>query len=745
MNSYRSRFVVASCFLVILVILPGISFAEEWDKTSIPAGSLSGLTFNPIDTTEVVGFHAVEGCGYRSFDGGKHWHKAEELPGPLYLIPKYFFHPTSPDTQMFITLQRFMFSSDGGATWENRTPSGSRYPLDIVDICHSQPNHISVSASNSHSRRSAWLTDNAGETWEEIDTDLSIYNVRHDPFDPSHLFGEGSNGLMHSDDGGNTWEPYLTNFEEYRDMPIADYEVSPVYQGTIYVIYEDFESPETPGDLYCLTTRTASPYDAVLSANQMDVDVAGNVVATAYSAAADMEYVFVSSDNCATWDMPGDWLPATGHNGPSMSRYKTLAINPLNPNTVLLSNLSNLFISYQRGYSCDVLARGIGMASIERIYIHTSGPFIQTGSEQLWRAPNFSVPEFPVLFDFIQDMGFQTNGANTVFASGMGLFKSTNGGLFFNQEMSAIYPGSCPSVTCFPSTPDTILAWHLEGLIRSDNGGEDWIQLPGTGLVQPLYSELYADRTHRGRVYTYGSGLLRSDDYGETWSRLASFTAPPKQIFQNPGQEDVMMLLEDGRFGYYDVSGNRFVDISPYGDYGEVLAVTPSPQSEHTYDYIISTEQSLMMRYSTGFYGVIERPFAGRITALAFSIDGDTLFLGTSDNGLWSHTGLFTAVEEVSSSAKPTQITLHPGYPNPFNATTRIGFDLPQAGSVRLSVYDLLGRRVTMLADGLHSAGHHEVNWNTNSSSGIPISSGTYLVRLESAGVEQVRKVQLVK
>jgi hypothetical protein len=73
---------------------------------------------------------------------------------------------------------------------------------------------------------------------------------------------------------------------------------------------------------------------------------------------------------------------------------------------------------------------------------------------------------------------------------------------------------------------------------------------------------------------------------------------------------------------------------------------------------------------------------------------------------------------------RPTNYALHQGYPNPFNPSTQIDFDLPEASNVSLIVYDALGRGVATLASGYHEAGSHTARWNA-----VGIASGVYFVR----------------
>ncbi|MDG5766030.1 T9SS type A sorting domain-containing protein [Balneolales bacterium ANBcel1] len=90
--------------------------------------------------------------------------------------------------------------------------------------------------------------------------------------------------------------------------------------------------------------------------------------------------------------------------------------------------------------------------------------------------------------------------------------------------------------------------------------------------------------------------------------------------------------------------------------------------------------------------------------------------------------------------AVPEEVILRSNYPNPFNPSTNIRFSLPEEGRVRLAVYDILGRKVALLADGIYTRGLHEVVWDAGS-----MSSGTYIYRLEAGGVVRTRKMSLVK
>ena len=93
----------------------------------------------------------------------------------------------------------------------------------------------------------------------------------------------------------------------------------------------------------------------------------------------------------------------------------------------------------------------------------------------------------------------------------------------------------------------------------------------------------------------------------------------------------------------------------------------------------------------------------------------------------------------------PTEFALHNNYPNPFNPTTTINYDLPQDGSVRLIIYDVMGREVTRLVNGFTPAGYHSVRWDARNKMGENVSAGVYFYHLQSGTFVKTQKMVLLK
>jgi hypothetical protein len=88
----------------------------------------------------------------------------------------------------------------------------------------------------------------------------------------------------------------------------------------------------------------------------------------------------------------------------------------------------------------------------------------------------------------------------------------------------------------------------------------------------------------------------------------------------------------------------------------------------------------------------------------------------------------------------PEQFRLEGNYPNPFNPTTKINYQLPRTSDVTLQVYDVLGRQVATLVDRKQQAGSYTVTFDGNQ-----LSSGVYFYRLKTENASKVRKMLLVK
>ena len=93
----------------------------------------------------------------------------------------------------------------------------------------------------------------------------------------------------------------------------------------------------------------------------------------------------------------------------------------------------------------------------------------------------------------------------------------------------------------------------------------------------------------------------------------------------------------------------------------------------------------------------------------------------------------------------PEIFALHENYPNPFNPVTNITYDLPERIMVRLTIFDITGRRIRQIVNGYQEAGFQSVLWEGTNDRGQPVSGGLYFYQLKAGEFIKTRKMLLIK
>jgi len=154
-------------------------------------------------------------------------------------------------------------------------------------------------------------------------------------------------------------------------------------------------------------------------------------------------------------------------------------------------------------------------------------------------------------------------------------------------------------------------------------------------------------------------------------------------------------------------------------------------------DIYTSTESGLI-----GYYRFEELENLG-VGNDGLSNDVRDLSINANHGNVWNG-GVLTekAVQTKITDQYEIPVTYHlyQNFPNPFNPSTQINFDLPEAGPVEIIVYDIRGRIVATLADNLMEAGSHSINWASPT-----LPSGIYICRMKSNSFNKTIKMVLQK
>ena len=95
--------------------------------------------------------------------------------------------------------------------------------------------------------------------------------------------------------------------------------------------------------------------------------------------------------------------------------------------------------------------------------------------------------------------------------------------------------------------------------------------------------------------------------------------------------------------------------------------------------------------------------------------------------------------------AIPVDFALQQNFPNPFNPSTEIRFDLPEADFVNLSVYNMMGQKIKTLTSENMTPGYHSIIWNGTNDSGSRVATGMYFYSINTSQFQSIKKMLFLK
>lgn len=250
------------------------------------------------------------------------------------------------------------------------------------------------------------------------------------------------------------------------------------------------------------------------------------------------------------------------------------------------------------------------------------------------------------------------------------------------------------------------------------------------GTVSPMYTDLFALYPCDARV----NGMRGNDPYGEvnnpTWTSMNGSTKGPNSY---PGFDGTVFEPIDAYKGdlartYFYMSSRYYTEDVGWPGSGAVDGSTLSLWT-----------QTMMLEWSVD--DPVSQKEIARNNAI-FAIQGNrNPFIDHPEliNAFFNITGLDEQKEQ------PTASRLFSAYPNPFNPSTRIRYDLEYGSEVTLTVYDVTGRSISTLVDTKYPTGSYSVKWNGTDNIGNQVSTGVYFARLQAGDYSQTIKMLYLK
>jgi photosystem II stability/assembly factor-like uncharacterized protein len=648
----------------------------------------------------------------RSTDGGLTWepHQLPLNPGSMaavtfrtptagYAVGGDYYNPY------------FLRTSDGGSTW-SASPTG--YQSAWSDVCFvDDSTGIAVGSS-------LFRTTNGGVAWSQKGStaysfyDLQMINERKGVAAAGGTFPDA--GVIFTTDGGTTW----SEFKHKLGISSAVSFVNERFGG--------LAGMGKNGGAVALTTDGGSTWSL-----KEGTDWA-NILSTI--SFFDSLRGIVAGDNKITRTTDGG------------STWSTVEIP------------GSDYVHCVKMLDADLAIAGKGWGDILRT---TDGGSTWTNVFSGQSGDSFESFSFPT-----QDIGFAFGFRNGDVA------RTTDRGATWSLIAKGAFYWDDANRGCFPTPNRGFLALGT-GLAQSTDGGYTWQKMEGAGITGGEAIS-FADSLH-GVIGGYGGAAFRTTDGGNTWINartdlLSNFSgvsfashdlgyAAGRSVIartKDAGMSWSPTVVEGGAFG--DIVALDATTAIAAGSNGVVVKTTDGGDhwtqvntgglggsklcfSDPLQGTLFGSGGSLLRTTDAGSSWTQLRNIpTNRVSSAAFATPDIGIAVGWSGSILRTANGGLTGIEEsrLTEPAVPRAIALLPNYPNPFNPTTNIRYQIPDIRYLRLVVYDLLGREVAVLVDGEVTPGEHQVTWNAGR-----CASGVYICRLQAGPVRLSQKLLLLR
>jgi len=737
--------------LVMSSLLLGISaFGQDrWVGThNTTSHDILGTCQLDNNTAFAVG---TAGLFLKTTDAGATWFAhATGVTADLYSV--YFLNSTmgwAVGTAVYPNGSAFVATTDGGNTWVSQ-PAPSSFSPTLYSVYFQDANNGWAAGSSGRFAR----TTNGGTTWTNVTMPVAatynLYSVRFRDLFNGYIVGgpTGQGFVMQSTDGGQSWtDPSQVSSQPLYAIRYVTDTLTAVAVGNNGAIVQttdggqNWGSPSTPSGAFRPLKGMAVVGNTVFAAGDTVVIVSTNSGAnwtrkrtnlngTIYPPQSLNDIAMSSATN--GWAVGAAGLIYRTTDGGGTWAYQLQGTN----NTAFDADM----------YSVYFLNSSQGWAVGTAVYPNGSSFLTTTNGGSTWTSQPAPSSFSPTLYSvYFQD----ANNGWAVGSSGRCAMTTNGGTTWVNVTMPVAATFNLYSVR-FRDLNNGFIVGGPTGqgfVMQSTNGGQSWAD-PVQVSSQPLYAIRYVDSLTAVAVGNNGS-IVQTTDGGQNWN---SPSTPAGAFRPLHG----MSVVGSNVFA----AGDTVVIVSTNGGANwsrrrtNLNGAIYPPQSLN--DIAMATK---LTGWAVGAAGLIYNTNDGGTTWVyepspypTQDIEGVCYsqnvvhFSGLGGTLATNSTPTITAVYDRAIGV-PENFRLMQSYPNPFNPSATIQYDLAAKSRVTLTVYNMLGQVVAVLANGIEEPGSKSVEFNA-----AGFASGVYFYRLEATGItgqsksfSEVRKMVLVK
>ena len=310
-------------------------------------------------------------------------------------------------------------------------------------------------------------------------------------------------------------------------------------------------------------------------------------------------------------------------------------------------------------------------------------------------------------------------------------------GISFGSQRTGIAVGKYDG----PTTRDNDSVYSV--IYRTTNGGTTWLSVY-TEMRQWLTGVSFGTGEVATAVSVDGF-VLRTTDGGTSWNQPKITVAPVHlNAVSSVGPNIITAVGDRGTILRSNDGGASWVTQAS-GTPERLNSVSFSDESHG----VVVGDSGVVLRTSNRGATWMNQPSG--VTSPLYAIHLVNLNAGTAvgDRGTIIHAiapDILLDVERLTQTGgQVKEFSLAQNFPNPFNPSTSISYELRSESSVTLKVYDLLGREVATLANGVEKTGLHTVRWSGRNEQGVSVSSGIYFYQLHAGSFVSTKKMILLK